>query len=417
MIHNILNIKAAVTYVPYQDLENKFMLLGLLNQPDEFANHMRRYTNSLTTQMVFGFRTLDINDPKLQQLFHGFEKWAEVTGSAAAQVLDLFPILQKLPKFLVPNYRYAEALHKEEKKLYVGHWLNAKKAIKDGTGKPCFCVDLVKAQETEKFSDDLAGYTSGSLLEAGSDTTAATLIGFIQAMVVFPEVQTKAQEEIDRVVGPDRMPTMEDAPNMQYIRGCVKESMRWMPTNILGVPHSVIKDDEYMGYKIPAGSSIISNVWAIHMDERRHLDPRRFDPGRYAQDFLSEFECATNSDVSKRDHFVFGAGRRVCQGMHIAERSLFLAMARMLWAFDFQKAKDAQGNLITPDIDKLTQGLFVLPEAFPAVIKPRSERHAELIKSTWQSCEDILLDPKTGQWKDVPEGMVFSTYEPSKEED
>ena len=70
MIHNILNIKAAVTYVPYQDLENKFMLLGLLNQPDEFANHMRRYTNSLTTQMVFGFRTLDINDPKLQQLFH-----------------------------------------------------------------------------------------------------------------------------------------------------------------------------------------------------------------------------------------------------------------------------------------------------------------------------------------------------------
>ncbi len=70
MIHNILNIKAAVTYVPYQDLENKFMLLGLLNQPEEFANHMRRYTNSLTTQMVFGFRTIDINDPKLQQLFH-----------------------------------------------------------------------------------------------------------------------------------------------------------------------------------------------------------------------------------------------------------------------------------------------------------------------------------------------------------
>lgn len=69
MIHNILNIKAAVTYIPYQDLENKFMLLGLLDQPREFANHIRRYTNSLTTQMVFGFRTLSFDDPKLQQLF------------------------------------------------------------------------------------------------------------------------------------------------------------------------------------------------------------------------------------------------------------------------------------------------------------------------------------------------------------
>lgn len=119
----------------------------------------------------------------------------------------------------------------------------------------------MKAQEKEGFSDDLAGYTSGSLLEAGSDTTAATLIGFVQAMTVFPEVQKKAQEEIDRIVGNGRMPTMEDASNMPYIRGCVKESLRWMPTNILGVPHSLIRDDEYMGYKIPEGASVIMNVW------------------------------------------------------------------------------------------------------------------------------------------------------------
>jgi hypothetical protein len=67
--------------------------------------------------------------------YQGFEKWAEVTGSSSAQLLDLFPILQRLPKFLLPNYRYAEELHKAEKALYVGHWLNAKKAIKNGTGK------------------------------------------------------------------------------------------------------------------------------------------------------------------------------------------------------------------------------------------------------------------------------------------
>ena len=69
IVHNILNIKAAKSYVPYQDLENKQMLAGFLDDPNSFVGHIRRYSNSLTTQMVFGFRTLSIDDPKLIQLF------------------------------------------------------------------------------------------------------------------------------------------------------------------------------------------------------------------------------------------------------------------------------------------------------------------------------------------------------------
>jgi hypothetical protein len=69
MIHNILNIKAAVTYVPYQDLENKIMLKGFLDTPEDFHSHIRRYTFSLSTQIIFGYRSPDIRDPNLQQLF------------------------------------------------------------------------------------------------------------------------------------------------------------------------------------------------------------------------------------------------------------------------------------------------------------------------------------------------------------
>lgn len=68
-------------------------------------------------------------------------------------------------------------LHQKESELYVGHWLNVKKEIQNGTARPCFCLDLARAQDEEGFSDPLAGYVSGSLLEAGSDTTAATLVG------------------------------------------------------------------------------------------------------------------------------------------------------------------------------------------------------------------------------------------------
>lgn len=73
MVHNILNIKAARSYVPYQDLENKQMLCGLVSQPDQFVDHIRRYTHSLTTQMVFGFRTTSIDDPKLKRLFEVYQ--------------------------------------------------------------------------------------------------------------------------------------------------------------------------------------------------------------------------------------------------------------------------------------------------------------------------------------------------------
>ncbi len=80
-------------------------------------------------------------------------------------------------------------------------------------------------------------------------------------MLVWPEVQKKAQDEIDRVVGKDRMPAIEDYPNLPYIRCCIKESVRWMPTVILGVPHAAIKADTYMGYTIPQGATVINNVW------------------------------------------------------------------------------------------------------------------------------------------------------------
>jgi hypothetical protein len=78
---------------------------------------------------------------------------------------------------VLPERRYAKQLNEKTSELYVGLWLDVKTAIQEGTAKPCFCVDLARAQEEEKFSDELAGYISGSLLEAGSDTTAAELVG------------------------------------------------------------------------------------------------------------------------------------------------------------------------------------------------------------------------------------------------
>ncbi|RYP78222.1 hypothetical protein DL771_000699 [Monosporascus sp. 5C6A] len=345
LAHSLLNVRVARTYVPYQDLENKALLMGLLENPGDFINHIRRYTTSLTTQMAFGYRTPSSDDPNLLEMFD-----------------------------------------------------------------PSCCVDLLRVQKAEGLSDDLACYMSGSLLQAGSETTAAILVGFVQAMVIFPEVARAAQAEIDRVCG-DRLPDLNDVPDLPYIRGCVKESLRWMPTDALGVPHAVIQDDSYNGYHIPKGASVILNVWAIQNDPERHPDPRRFDPSRWAGDDQTSADAAINPDVTKRDNFVFGAGRRICQGMHIADRSLFLAISRTLWAFDFKPAVDEKtGQEIIPDMDDLADGLFICPNPFKANIAPRSELKGTLVKKEWDQVRELL--DESMQWKTVPEGLIWRDYEP-----
>ncbi|KAF4953618.1 hypothetical protein FGADI_5954 [Fusarium gaditjirri] len=371
LVHSLLNVTTAKSYVPYQDLENKQMLYEMIVQPDQFLQSIRRYSNALTITMVFGWRSPIYQDPKLMQLFDGFAEFAKINQTGIAALLDSFPVLRKLPDLLLPVQRKAKELHKKEKDLYLSHWLKAKQDIADGSIKPCFCVGLAEAQEKEKFGDAQAAYISGTLLEAGSDTTSSTLYAFVQAMLLYPEIQRKAQDEIDKVIG-KRMPTMDDEHSLRYVRACMKETLRWMPTTILGaVPHAVTQDDTYNGYLIPKGAGVFNNVWGIHMDPERHPDPRQFNPDRYRDDFQSLADAAANPDASKRDQFTFGAGRRICPGIHVAERNP----------------------------DKLTQGFVCMPEEFPARIIPRSEERKAQVIESWKKAEKEALDPETKQWR------------------
>lgn len=394
-------------------LENKQMLYELVQQPDLFLEHIRRYSNALTTSMIFGWRTPTYRDEKMMQLFDGVEKFTEINQAGVAALLDSFPLLRYLPDFMMPLKKRAKLLHAKERELYLSHWLKAKDDLANGIIHPCFSVGLAESQKQEGFSDDQACYITGTLLEAGSDTTAATVYGFMQAMLLYPDVQKRAQAEIDRVIGEDRLPTMDDDTSLQYIRAIMKETMRWMPTAVTGaVPHAVIEDDYYNGYLIPKGAGIVNNVWSIHMDPKQHPDPRRFDPERYVNDLQSMADSAANANAGMRDHFNFGSGRRICQGIHVAERSLFLAMSRILWGFHIEPALDAAGKPIIPDPGRLTQGFICMPEEFPAKITPRSEARKQKIIQEYEEAVAACLDPVTKQWREPVK--VKAIWQPKK---
>lgn len=90
--------------------------------------------------------------------------------------------------------------------------------------------------------------------------------------------------------------------------------------------------------------------------------------------------------------------------MHVAERSLFLSIARIMWAFEVLPAKDDSGKDMLPDPEKLTQGFVCMLEPFQALIRPRSEKKARLVRESWSEAQEEL-DPETWQWRSVPKGM------------
>lgn len=125
---------------------------------------------------------------------------------------------------------------------------------------------------------------------------------------------------------------------------------------------------------------------AIHRDPKLWTDPDKFDPSRYLDKPLSAAEYMTASDSYERDHFTYGAGRRACPGVHVAERSLFINMARVLWGFDISKAKGPDGEVIEPTT-KMVPGFLTVPEPFECSIRPRSGKHAEVMRRVFEEAE------------------------------
>jgi len=142
--------------------------------------------------------------------------------------------------------------------------------------------------------------------------------------------------ELDRVVGPDRMPSWEDQPSLPYLRSLIKEVHRWGPVASLSVPHAATQDDIYDGMVIPKGTVCFPSITALNLDPERYPEPEVFNPDRFIHDEVPSAASAISSDYMKRDHYHYGFGRRLCPGILIAEASLFIFISRLVWGFDVQ---------------------------------------------------------------------------------
>jgi cytochrome P450 len=132
-------------------------------------------------------------------------------------------------------------------------------------------------------------------------------------------------------------------------------------------------------------------VRAIHRDPDLWDNPDTFDPSRYINHSASAADYINTSDPKSRDHFSYGAGRRVCPGVHVAERSLFINISRVLWGFDLSKKRRNDGKVVEVT-EKMAPGFFSVPEEFECDICPRSVKHAGIMKMEWEKAERDGLD-------------------------
>jgi len=194
----------------------------------------------------------------------------------------------------------------------------------------------------------------------------------ISALVQYPEVQRRAQEELDSVIGRERLPTHEDRGLIPYTEAICREALRWQPVTPLGVARSNLVDDVYDGWLVPKGTMVVWNAWAIGHDPDNFPDPDTFKPERW----LDSKGCL----IDKEFNSIFGYGRRSCVGIHMAKSTLWLATASILTVMELHKCKDEHGNeLNTPSG---TYGSMLLhPTPFDCDIRPRDTKAVELLES------------------------------------
>jgi len=201
-------------------------------------------------------------------------------------------------------------------------------------------------------------------------------------MLHAPHVQLKAQEELARVIGNDRLPVLEDREALPYITAITKETYRWELVTPIGVPHRLMEDDIYEGYFIPKGTTVIANQWGMSHDESMYPNSMEFRPERF-------LDVPDVKDGGPRDPntIAFGWGRRICPGRFMAENSLWLHIAMTLACFNITPVVGPDGEAIIPP-RHYTASLACRPKPFPCKITSRNAAAVELIKHSIAAMED-----------------------------
>ncbi|KAH8879379.1 cytochrome P450 [Thozetella sp. PMI_491] len=342
---------AIVNYRAIQEDEARQAVARILKKPDNWDFSLRRFASAIVLRIGFGV-VVKSDDDKYIKIATDANMATAQGGNPGTALVDYFPLLRFIPDIInfsgtlkhARNWRWAI------KNLHDIPFSAIKAEFDQGTANPSFAYSLLsKFTHNEENGipnhftmKDIQG-ASGSVFIAGSNTTLATTTVALLNLMQNPDVFQKTRSEIDRVVGLERLPSLADRPNLRYIDYLVEETTRWRPLSPIGIPHKSIKDDIYNGMFIPAGTFVYYNNWAMSRDTQIYKDPELFNPDRYTP----------KEEGGAGEPFLvgpFGFGRRICVGRHLAQASVWIAVATMVATMDITKPLGPDGKPIDQKI-------------------------------------------------------------------
>ncbi|KAJ7128674.1 cytochrome P450 [Mycena epipterygia] len=363
-------------YRPLELTATRTLLGRLLDSPDAFDAHLRQMAGEIIMSMTYGIDVLPSDDPYVALANKAVPSL--VVAAVKPYLVNTFPALRYVPKcFPGAGFkRQAEEWRKLARAMVDVPYTETKRQIDCGIAPRSFtsdALDTLKESDSMYYGEEHIQASAGTMYSGGVDTTVSAFSTFLLAMLANPEAQKKAQAEIDAVTGGKHLPDFDDEVSMPYVSALVKEVLRWKNVAPFAFPHVLTTEDEYRGYRLPAGSVVIGNTWAILHDEAMYPDPHAFKPERFLLD------GKPNPSVKDPDCVAFGFGRRICPGRHMAHSSIWITVVSILATFNIDKAVDEAGRIIEPTFEYLS-AVISAPLPFKCFITPRSQEAVALIQ-------------------------------------
>ncbi|EOA87444.1 uncharacterized protein SETTUDRAFT_88393, partial [Exserohilum turcica Et28A] len=356
-----------------QNEEAAHFLLNVLDSPENLFDHIRTEAGAVILRITYGYTpNARGRDPLVDMAEQAMSDFS-IASVPGKWTVDLLPFLRYLPDWC-PGTGF-KATAREMRKTFMRSaeqpyaWV--KEQMRNKKAKTSFMSQAIESLGTEASMEHVHKWSSVSMYLGGSDTSVSAIMTFFMAMAVFPDIQKKAQEELDHVIGGDRLPVTSDKANLPYIETVVKEAHRWHPVVPMGVPHCCMEEDSISGYRIPKGAIVIPNIWWFTHDPAVYPDPMAFNPDRY-------FTTPTHTAEPDPRNWTFGYGRRVCPGRYIADNALFTTIAQSLAVFNIEKLVE-NGKTVEPRIE-FEPGVVSHPVPYRLSIKPKNEKCRQLIK-------------------------------------